>query len=560
MTSYQKEYLRRLLICFGIYLCVQFAIWYIFSPPINVKSIEFWLCFILPLSGFIICTISDINSNYGQAVLIILFALLCFFAFHVVRSWVRNSSPNETRAQIVKIQEDGSISDVVPMISSTSEFPIVDGEKAVSLGNQLIRSNPKYSHLQDKNPEFDLISYKGNYYQIAPLECTYKMSEGLTAYILINIYTGESVLVELKENEYIRYSPQGYLEDDLIRHIHSKKPNRILGKEHFELDENGNPFYIVPTLKVNDFLFGAESIETVLTVDAVTGKIKEYSLSDIPSWIDNVYDVKQIITEIEWNFDYKYPYGRETPITKYAHSNQYFKFAKDGHIYVYTGVTTWNADEKNIAFIISDLRTGESTYHSDYGIGEQWAKELALSSLPENQYEASQVMLVNIEGNSTYYLTLKNLMGQVEYYALINKANDVLVVEDSLEDMLRIYYHKISTQYPGAMEYDESLEDIPTRDEVNNEIPESTEPTSTEDVNEDSSEEKTITSTVSKIYTGTLDGNTVFLFNFVGNDEFFSSSLGNNVEQLARLVIGAKVTITYKVIEGSNVVTSIKFE
>ena len=92
------------------------------------------------------------------------------------------------------------------------------------------------------------------------------------------------------------------------------------------------------------------------------------------------------------------------------------------------------------------------------------------------------------------------------------------------------------------------------------EVPESTEPTSTENVSEVSSDEKTITSTVSKIYTGTLDGNTVFLFNFIGNDEFFTSSLGNNVEQLARLVIGAKVTITYKVIDGANVVTSIKFE
>ena len=560
VTSEGKERLRKIITWIGIYILVQYVIWYFFSPPINIKSAEFCWRFGISTALALLLTIKEPDSIYGQTVWGVIIVLGVFLLFHSSRSCIRDGSPNETRSQIAQIQEDGNISDVVPIITSASEFPIIDKEKAISLGNQIVYSNPKYSHLHTKILEFDLISYQGEYYRIAPLECTYKMGKGLSAYVLINIYTGESVLVGLRESEYIKYSPQGYLGEDLVRHIHKKKPTCILGKEHFELDENGHPFYIVPTLKVNDFLFGAESIDTVLTIDAVSGEIKEYSISEVPSWVDNVYDVERIMQEIEWNFDYTHSVGTNSPTTKYLHSGQYFEFPKDGHIYVYTGVTTWESDEHNIAFIISDLRTGESIYHSDYGIGEQWAQGLAVAALPENQYEASQVMLVNIEGNSVYYMTLKNHMGVVEHYALVNKANDVLVVEDSLEDMLRVYYHKISTQYPGAMEYDESLENIPTRDEATSEIPESTEPTSIESVNEDSSDEQTITSTVSKIYTGTLDGNTVFLFTFIGNDEFFSSSLGNNVEQLARLVIGAKVTITYKVIEGSNVVTSIKFE
>ena len=545
VTSEKSERLQKILIGFFIYLGVQYIIWYIFSPPINISSAEFCWRFGISTAVALIITIKDPDSIYSHVIWGIILVLGAWLLLNSVTSSVRNDSPDEVHSQIAQIQENENISDVVPIISSTSDFPTIDEEKAISLGSQIVLSNPKYSHLYTKNLEFDLISYNGDYYWIAPLECSYKLSKGLSAYILINVYSGESILIELRESEYIRYSPAGYLADDLVRHIHKKKLTSILGKEHFELDENGHPFYIVPTLKTNDFLFGADSINTVLIVDAVTGEIKEYSISDIPDWVDNVYDVERIMQEIGWNFDYKYPYGSDVPTTKYAHSNQYFKFPKDGQIYVYTGVTTWNADEYNIAFFITNLRTGKSTYCSDYGIGEQWAKELALAAKPENQYEASQVMLVNIEGNSVYYMTLKNHMGLVEHYALVNKANDVLVVEESLEDMLRVYYHKISMQYPGAMEY---------------EVPESTEPPSTDNVSEASSDEKAITSTVSKIYTGTLDGNTVFLFNFIGNDEFFTSSLGNNVEQLARLVIGAKVTITYKVIDGANVVTSIKFE
>lgn len=561
VTSETKERLHRLLIVLGIYILVQSVIWYIFSPPINIKSIEFWFYFLTPLAIALILTITDINSLYGNIVLFTIFGFACFFVFHSIILGHRDNFSNKNRAQIAQIQEDGSISDVVPIISSASEFPIIDKEKAISLGNQIISSNPKYSPLHKTNLEFELISYKGNYYRIAPIESTYVKGVGISAYILIDIYNGESVLVELKEDESIKYSPQGELSEDLVRHIHKKKPTRILGNEHFELNESGHPFYVVPTLKVNDFLFGAESIDTVLTVDAVSGEIKEYSLSEVPSWVDNVYDFERIMEEIYWNLRDKYPsYSENAIFTQYTGYKRYFEFAKDGQIYVYTGVSTRSADEYNIAFFISNLRTGESTYHSDYGIGEQWATELVLSSFPENQYEASPVMLVNIEGNSVYYMTLKNHMGLVEHYALVNKANDVLVVEDSLEDMLRVYYHKISVQYPGAIEYDESLENIPTRDEANTEVPESTEPVATESSSEASSDEKTITSTVSTIYTGTLDGNTVFLFNFVGSNEFFTSSLGNNVEQLAKLVPGAEVTITYQVIDGTNVVTSIKFE
>ena len=141
VTTEQLKRLKRILIVLGIYVFVQYAVWYIFSPPINIKSFEFWCCFGIPLAIALLFTIPNMDSLYAEIVLITLFGLLCFCVINSLGSYDKdNYNPNEIRAQIAQIQEDGNISNAVPVISSVSEFPIIDKEKAISLGNQIINS------------------------------------------------------------------------------------------------------------------------------------------------------------------------------------------------------------------------------------------------------------------------------------------------------------------------------------------------------------------------------------------------------------------------------------
>ena len=154
----------------------------------------------------------------------------------------------------------------------------------------------------------------------------------------------------------------------------------------------------------------------------------------------------------------------------------------------------------------------------------------------------SRVLLVNIEGNPAYYLTLKNHLNHAEQYAFVNKNNPVFFVAGkSVDEALRSYYQTIGIRYPHSIEYDENEPGI-------------------HDNTEPVAKEKNVTGTVSTVNSGTIDGNTVFLFTLNENDEFFTSYLGINVEQLLKLVPDAKITITYEVINGENIVNTIVFK
>ena len=532
-----------------VFLLIEAVFLYCFTPALNIFTFKFWFFIIFPVCfALYVC----FEKTPLKTIVITLCALLTliFVVFGLIHT-IGASDSNETHSQIAKFNNDGKFTETVSELTSPADIPIVDKESAFEIGNKLIVSNEKYSQSYTLSSDVNLISYNNDNYMIMPLVHSIPFNfKGIPGYVLVNIHTSEAKLIELEGEKCINYAPSSPLNKDLFRHLRFNYPFTIFGDEQFEIDDNGQPYFIVPIFETKSAISGGRYIKEVLIVDAVSGEIKKYSLDNVPDWVDNVYSVERLMKEISWHLSYDryataFLSANNPPITRYEYSNEYYEFIDNGDVCVYTGVKITYATDNhrnNVAFIVGNLKTGEVTYCSDYGIAESDAQTAAINLFPEDQYVPSRVLLVNIEGNPAYYLMLKNHLNHAEKYAFVNKTNPVFFVAgDSVDEALRNYYQTIGKRYPYSIEYDQNQTGI--HDNTKPDI-----------------KEKTITGTVSNVSSGTIDGNTVFLFSLKGKDEFFTSYLSINIEQLLKLVPDANVTITYEVINEENIVNTIVFE
>ena len=72
-------------------------------------------------------------------------------------------------------------------------------------------------------------------------------------------------------------------------------------------------------------------------------------------------------------------------------------------IYLYTGVTSANADESNLGFILENMRTGEITKYSLASMTEESARESAEGAVQEKSYKATFPILINLNDNPLYH-------------------------------------------------------------------------------------------------------------------------------------------------------------
>ena len=158
--------------------------------------------------------------------------------------------------------------------------------------------------------------------------------------------TGNADLVDLKTP--IKYSDSEYFNRDVKRHLRLKYPTKIFKTPSFEVDDEGNPFYVA-TVYQKQFGLAVPRPASVIILDATNGETKEYSLADVPEWVDRVYPAEETIEQINYNGKYKDGFWNamisKKNVTQTTKGYNYLSIGND--IYLYTGVTSANADESN---------------------------------------------------------------------------------------------------------------------------------------------------------------------------------------------------------------------
>ena len=97
------------------------------------------------------------------------------------------------------------------------------------------------------------------------------------------------------------YVPSAYFHQDAARYIRFHYPTLLLGNLHFEIDEQGQPYYVMSVYKNTISLFGGKTVTGAVALNPSTGELTRYTLSDVPNWIDDVIDGDLLCEQYNWS-------------------------------------------------------------------------------------------------------------------------------------------------------------------------------------------------------------------------------------------------------------------
>lgn len=111
----------------------------------------------------------------------------------------------------------------------------------------------------------------------------------------------------------------------------------------------------------------------------------------------------------------------------------------DDDVWVFTGVTSVASDQSNIGFVLMNSRTAEIRYYPIPGAEEYSVMRSAEGEVQNLGYTASFPSVINVEGQPTYIMVLKDKGSLVKRYALIHveRYNIVVTAETQREVMAK---------------------------------------------------------------------------------------------------------------------------
>jgi len=415
-------------------------IYYFMLPPINLSSPLFWFFVVILFVIYIMCSLvnSGVNivSRNGRfdfsgdfasvkSAKYAFFALLVIFAGIIVVNLICSPIFNATAyGSRIEVLDDTEFNEDVAEVDF-SKVPLLDKASSRKLGDRKMGQMADLVSQYVVSDLYTQINYNDEIVRVTPLEYAdvikyfTNKKTGVPGYILVDSVSGESNLIRLDKG--MKYMPSAMFGEDLARKLRFEYPTAIFGDPNFEIDNEGNPYWIVPTIKYVGVGLRTE-ISSIVVLDAISGKSEKYELNSVPEWIDHVYEADLIIEQVdnwgEYNSGFfNSLFGQKNVVNT---TDGYNYLALNGDIYVYTGITSVSTDESNIGFILSNMRTKETHFYAVPGAEEYSAMASAEGLVQEKQYVASFPLLINLNNRATYFLSLKDAAGLVKMYAFVD--------------------------------------------------------------------------------------------------------------------------------------------
>ena len=419
--------------------------------------------------------------------------------------------------------QTGDFSTDVAQISF-NEIPTLDRKSAEFLGDRQMGTLSDMVSQFEYSNDSTQINYQGRPVRVAPIAYAdlikwfTNRGGGLPAYVVVDMVTQEATVVRLQEG--IKYSFSEPLNRNILRHLRFQYPTMMFATPEFEIDEAGHPWWIAPRVVRTIGLFGGTDIQGAVLVDAVTGESQYYE--QVPTWVDTLY-VPELIMQ---QYDYHGTLVRgflnsifgQRDVTKTTDGYNYIAMNDD--VYVYTGVTSANADQSNLGFLLCNMRTKETHFDTAPGATEAAARASAEGVVQDLGYISTFPLLLNIAGEPTYFIPLLDATNLVKSYAMVNVAQYQLVATGSTVSSCEQAYIKMLSD-----------KGITTPEEL---------------------PQTQASGRVAEIRTAVLDGNTYYFLRLEGEPVFYSLSAAQNRE-VVTLNVGDQVTIDHAVpAEGSE--------
>ncbi len=493
-TAAILAYIAAVLIFLGV-------VYYVTLPPISIYSGAFWTFFffvdaVIFVSFLVIGTLSgklfgtfmrmpsghiDIQSGVlkrmgfvkVQAVITLLVVAFLFLGSLVSSEMFRA----KTYSSLITVEESDFASDILET-EYVSDIALMDSGSARIIGARTLGTlsdlvsqynvASTYTQIAMMEPDGSTAPYK-----VAPLEYASffkwltNSKSGIPGYVKVDPVRFDAEFIRLS-GDYIKYSDSAYFGKDLMRALRFAYPTAIFGSVYFEVDDEGHPYWIAAVMKPNAGLFGAFDVESVVTLDACTGETAQYIPAESPEWVDIVYSGNLICQKYDWHGMLRGGYINSAfAQADCVVTTDDFGYKIIGNdVYIFTGVTSTSNDEANIGFILANSRTGTYKYYAVPGAEEYSAMSAAEGSVQQYRYTASFPTLINVDGEATYIMVLKDASGIVKMYSMVNVRNYNIVVTSETQEEVFQKYKLALAQNSGSIPDDLLTEETVTADEI----------------------------------------------------------------------------------------------
>lgn len=310
---------------------------------------------------------------------------------------------------------------------SINEIRVVDEDLAYLLGEKILGSQPALGS-QVELGEFYIQKVGNDLYWVAPLLHSgffkwLNNSEGTPGYVMVSATNERDVKLVQNvggKNVKIKYQPAAFFQSDIKRHIYMNGYATVgLTDFTFEIDDEGNPFWVVTTFN-KEIGFSGDDATGVIVVDVNTGAMQSYSIENTPLWVDRIQPINFVEKQLnDWG-DYVHGYWNFSNSDKLQITEGLtLVYGKNNRSYWYTGLTSVGKDESTVGFVLVDTRTKETTFYKQSGATEFAAQSSAEGKVQEKGYHSSLPIPYNINGIPTYVMTLKDDGGLVKMFAMV---------------------------------------------------------------------------------------------------------------------------------------------
>ena len=538
--AFPKGNLGRTVLSLAITALVGFVSFYFTLPALNLHDSEFYgfaglLCIVYAVSVFLMSGIAPDNVVRTPKEKLkvwlafiksrclpvgILFAAL--IVINLVGQVISQPIFRASAYRDLLTVENGSFAEDVAQISF-DKIPTLDRKSAEYLGDrQMGTLSDMVSQFEYANDSTQ-INYQGRPVRVSPIAYAdlikwfTNRDNGLPAYVVVDMVTQQATVTRLPEG--MKYSFSEPLNRNIMRHLRFQYPTMMFSTPEFEIDESGHPWWIAPRVVKTIGLFGGTDIRGAVLVDAITGESEYYE--EVPTWVDTLYVPELIMQQYDYHGAFINGFINsilgQKDVTQTTDGYNYIAMNDD--VYVYTGVTSANADQSNLGFLLCNMRTKETRYYVAPGATEAAARSSAEGVVQDLEYVSTFPILLNIAGEPTYFIPLKDAANLVKMYAMVNVARyDIVATGTSVSSCEQAYIKMMNEKGLG-----EQMQ-LPQTE---------------------------LTGVISEIRTAVIDGNTCYFLRMQGDSVFYSISVTQN-RDLVTLNVGDTVKLEHAIPPQSN--------
>ncbi len=510
--------------------------YYAALPAINIHSTEFWIFLVILIILAALIFIKKKNlDRYGlresKGLKVILGLLAAVVIVYLAGTLLSSPVINAKKYQQLMAVETGEFTTDIEELSY-DQIPLLDRDSAALLGNRKMGSMVDMVSQFEVDELYSQINYKDRPVRVSPLKYASlikwftNQSEGIPAYITIDMATQNTELVKLDEG--MKYTTSDHFNRNIYRHLRFRYPTYIFNDLSFEVNEEGVPYWICPVKQYNIGLFGGVTIGRVVLCNAITGETEDYAIEDAPQWIDRAYSADLLVQLYDYHGTLKHGFLNSVLGQKdcLETTEGYNYLAINDDVWVYTGVTSVSGDQSNVGFVLMNQRTMETRFYEVEGATEASAMSSAEGQVQNLHYTATFPLLLNISGEPTYFIALKDDAGLVKMYAMVN-----------------VQKYQIVATGDTVSECEDAYTDLMYENGIR-------------ETAEDTREVLTITAPITRIAQGVIDGNSHYYIMLEGSDGIFDIPVVDFID-IIRYNVGDEVTIEYKEGERSNTVLSL---